>query len=243
MRTIATLFTTAVAATALVAPGLVVTTAQADTTVVSTDIAPRAASLKLKASAKGSHFGQQGVTITAVSKKRKGKVIFSVPAAGLKETKKLKKGKAKLRIPSTLAPATYKVKAKVKGGGKATTKFQVYNSTLSLNAPAFTISQSATCTSDPVMNGTVVFKGTNPGEGYVDLYLNGNIKGGQDSPDFITFDIIRPGGAFEFGQCDTLWRDLKERGVGTYTFKALYTPTPSYTEYVYSDFVTVNVVP
>ncbi|GAA5108330.1 hypothetical protein GCM10023339_07230 [Alloalcanivorax gelatiniphagus] len=243
VRKLATLVTAAVAATALVAPGLVITTATADTTVGTTDIAPRAAALKLTTSAKGSHFGQPGVTITAVSKKKKGKVVFSIPAAGITETKKLKKGKAKLQVPATLAPATYKVKAKVKGSGKAKAKFQVYNSTLSLNAPAFTLSIAAPCTQDPVMNGAVVFKGVNPTEGYVDLYLNGNIKGGSSSPDFLTFEPVGAGGTFEFGTCDTLWSDLKARGVGSFTFKALYTPTPAYAEYVYSDFVTVNVVP
>ena len=51
--------------------------------------------------------------------REEGKITFSVSGQDVKATKKLKRGKASFQLPSTLAAGTYKVKAKVKGGGKA----------------------------------------------------------------------------------------------------------------------------
>lgn len=249
MRKLTTLVTAIAAAGALTLPALVVGTAAhaapgvgTSDTISAEAVSAKAKGLKLKKNKPGSHFGQAGVKIKAVSKKKKGKITFVVAGQGIKDTKKLKKGKASFTLPSTLAAGTYKVKAKVKGGPKATIKSVVYNSNLSLNAPAFTISLSGSCTADPVLAGTVLFKGANPSEGYVDVYLNGNIEGGNSSPDFLTFDIVEGAGAFDFGTCDSLWSDVRALGLGTHNVKLLYTPTPSYSEYVYSDFVAITVV-
>jgi hypothetical protein len=248
VRKIAHLVTAAVAAGALTVPALATgTAANAAPQVGSSDAVAVAAKagrgLKLSKNKPGSHFGQAGVKIKAKSAKKKGKITFSVAGQDVKETKKLKKGKASFQLPSTLAAGTYKVKAKVKGGAKAKIKTIVYNSTLSLNAPAFTISQSAYCSeSDPILAGTVLFKGKNPSEGYVDVYLNGDIKGGSSSPGYLTFDTVEGAGAFDFGTCDTLWTKLKDLGIGEHRVQLLYTPSPSYDEYIYSDFVTVTVV-
>ena len=248
MRKLAHLVTAAVAAGALTVPALVTgTAAHAAPQVGSSDapaLAKAKAGLKLSKNKPGSHFGQPGVTIKAKSTKKKGKITFSVSGQDVKATKKLKRGKASFQLPSTLAAGTYKVKAKVKGGAKAKIKTIVYNSTLSLSAPAFTVSQSAYCSeSDPVLTGTVLFKGSNPSEGYVDAYLNGDIKGGSSSPGYLTFDTVEGAGAFDFGTCDTLWSEVKDLGIGEHRVQLLYTPTPSYDEYIYSDFVTITVVP
>ncbi|QIK74153.1 hypothetical protein [Nocardioides piscis] len=251
MRKLATLITTAVAAGALAAPALTfaATTAGAATQVGQTQVSAAAQvkaarALTLSKSKPGSHWGQAGVIVTAKSKKKRGKITFTVAGQPIKEKKKLKKGKAKFQLPSTLAPGTYKVRAKVKGVGKAATKVVVYNSSLSLSALSFTVSQSANCsTSDPVLTGQVTFKGGHPSEGYVDAYLNGDIQGGSASPGYLTFDSVEAPGAFDFGVCDTLWDKVKELGVGTHNVKLLYTPTASYAEYVYSDMIAITVVP
>lgn len=247
MRRFASLVTTTLAAGALVLPALTVAgTAHAAPQVSQSDITfnAKGKGLKLKKNKPGSHFGQPGVTIKAVSKKKRGKITFTVAGQSIKSTKKLKKGKAKFTLPSSLPAGTYKVKAKVKKGAKASIKTKVYNSSLALNAPAFTVSASGFCSdTNPVLNGQVLFKGANPSEGYVDVYLNGNIKGGNSSPDFLAFDIVEGAGAFEFSQCSSLWSKIIDLGQGTHNIKLLYTPTPSYSEYIYSDFVAVTVVP
>lgn len=248
MRTFATLVTTAVAAAALTAPALTFAGAAAVAAPVGQAEASAArtmqlSGLKLSKNKPGSHFGQAGVIVTAKSVKKKGKITFVVAGQPIKETKKLKRGKAKFQLPSTLAPGAYKVKAKVKGVGKAATKVVVYNSSLSLSANAVTISQSANCsTSDPVLTGQVLFKGSHPSEGYVDAYLNGDIKGGSESPSFLTFDTVEGAGLFDFGVCDTLWSEVKELGVGVHNVQLLYTPDASYEDYIYSDFVAITVV-
>ena len=247
MRKIAHLATAVVAAGALTLPALATGTAAHAAPQVGSSDAPVLAKakrgLKLSKNKPGSHFGQAGVKITAKSTKKKGKITFAVAGQDVKAKKKLKKGKASFQLPSTLAPGTYKVKAKVKGGGKAKIKTIVYNSSLSLNAPAFTVSIGGSCLDDPVLAGTVLFKGSNPSEGYVDAYLNGNIKGGSTSPDYLTFDPVEGAGAFDFDQCDTLWSDMRDLGVGEHRVQLLYTPTPAYDDYIYSDFITVTVVP
>lgn len=247
MRKFVTLVTTTIAAAALAAPALTFagTAAGAATPVAQAEASAAApARLKLAKSRPGSHFGQPGVIIKARSSKKRGKITFSVVGQSIEEKKRLKRGKAKFQLPSTLAPGTYKVKAKVKGGAKAKTKVVVYNSTLTLSAVAVTISQSANCsTSDPILTGQVLFKGANPSEGYVDTYLNGDIKGGSSSPSFLTFDTVEGAGAFDFGICDSLWTEVKELGVGTHNVQLLYTPDASYEDYIYSDFLAITVVP
>lgn len=244
MRKVATLLTASVAAVTLAGSALTIApaTAAPQAQGVSQAAAKKKPKLKLKASAPGSHYGQIGVKITAKAKPKKGKITFTVSGTAIKVKKKLKKHKAKFRLPSDLAPGTYTVKAKAKGA-KAKTKVQVYDSSLTLSAVDFQLSQAATCSTDPVLTGTVVFKGANPSEGYVDIYKDGNIKGGQTSPDFMTFDMVEAGGAFGFAQCSSLWTKIKALGPGTYQFKALYTPTASYAEYIYSSWITVTVVP
>lgn len=243
MRKLSHLVTAAVVAGALALPAAA---AHAAPQVGGSDVAvsakPKKKALKLSANKPGSHFGQPGVEIKAKSSKKKGKITFSVAGQAVTATKKLKKGKASFQLPP-LPAGSYKVKAKIKGGGKATIKTQVYNSSLSLSTPAVTLSISAPCsTSDPVLTGTVLFKGANPSTGYVDAYLNGNIKGGSQSPDYLTFDSVEGAGAFDFGTCDTLWSDVKALGVGTHRVQLLYTPDASFEDYIYSDFITITVV-
>lgn len=247
MRKLATLATTAIAATALMASALTFAgTASAAPVGAADQPAARTMQLnglKLSKNKPGSHFGQAGVTVTAKSVKRKGKITFVVAGQPIKATKKLKRGKAKFQLPSTLPAGTYKVKAKVKGVGKAAIKVIVYNSTLSLSAPAVTISQSANCsTSDPILTGQVLFKGSNPSEGYVDAYLNGDIKGGSSSPSFLTFDPVEGAGMFDFGLCDTLWSKVADLGIGVHNVQLLYTPDAAYEDYIYSDFISITVV-
>jgi hypothetical protein len=73
--------------------------------------------MKLKQSAKYSHYGQQGVLVTAKvmlgGRKAKGKVKFTLDGPSLGKVK-LKKGKAEVRLASTLTPGKYTVKAKYK---------------------------------------------------------------------------------------------------------------------------------
>lgn len=253
MRKFATLVTTAVAAGALLTPGLTLagSASGATTTVGQADLASAVqvrsqvslAGLRLSKNQPGSHFGQAGVIVKATSVQKRGKITFSVVGQAIVEKKRLKRGKAKFQLPSTLTPGTYKVKAKIRGGAKAATKVVVYNSSLSLSTTAVTVSQSASCsTSDPILTGQVLFKGANPSEGYVDAYLNGDISGGSASPSFLTFDIVEGAGQFEFGICGSLWSKAKALGLGTHNVRLLYTPTPSYAEYIYSDFIAITVV-
>jgi hypothetical protein len=200
--------------------------------------------LTLKKSAAFSHVGQPGVKITAVVKngKRaaKGKVTFSVNGAKAGK-KKLKKGKATFRMPSTNAPGSYRVTAKYKGV-KKNSKIRVYNSALSLSATSFTVSKAADSFDLPALTGSVVFKDVAAKGGYVDIYQDGRNKEGSSSPFYCCMDIVADNGTFEFSGYSFLGK-VQQKPVGTYTYQAFYTETPSYAEYIYSTPITVTVTP
>jgi hypothetical protein len=48
-------------------------------------------------------------------------------------------------------------------------------------------------------------------------------------------------GSFSFSS--TFLSDAQERGVGTWTYRAFYTETASFAEYIYSQPITVTVTP
>lgn len=243
MRKLATLAVAATAALALTAP---VATAAPTTTATSATLsqadglsAPQAAKLKLTKAKPGTHYGLAGNTITA-HVKGKGKVTFSLDGAVLKKSK-IKKGKAKVTLPSTLTPATYKVKAKYKKA-KGAIKTIVWDSALNVSQAAFTISAATPSYDLPDLAGQVRFKGKVATTGYVDMYLNGNVKGGSSSPDYCCMASVGPDGTFEFGGYSFLG-DAQERGVGTYQYKAFYTDGPEFADYIYSQWITVTVTP
>ena len=255
MRRVTTLIAAAATALALAATAAPVSAAptspatsaptlsSADSVTDVTSERPKRKKLTLKTSSKYSHFGQQGVKVTVKvgTKRAKGKVKFKVNGSTVAK-QKVKKGKAAYRMPSDAAPDTYKITASYKKrSGK--TKVTVYNSTLSLSAVEFTISKSTPTYDLPDMTGTVIFKGTNPSEGYVDIYENGDFKGGSTSPSYCCMAGVQAGGVFNFYGSSFLGRISTDKPVGTYQYKAFYTPTASFSEYIYSSPITVNVVP
>ena len=89
-------------------------------------------------------------------------------------------------------------------------------------------------------------------DGYVDIYLDGKFKGGSESPNFLGFTSIEPGGTFNasyyFGEQITKGSglaggNLPAFGPGTYQFQAYYTDGPEYSDYISSNFITVVVTP
>lgn len=244
MRKLATLAVATTAALALAAPVATAAPALAGATATLSQVdglaAPLAAKIKLTKAKPGTHYGLAGNTITARIK-GKGKVTFSVNGTVLKKSK-IKKGKAKVTLPSTLAPGTYKVKAKYKKA-KGAIKTVVWDSALNVNQATFTVSASQPVPyASDVLTGTVKFKGKIATSGYVDIYLNGDNKGGSSSPNYVAMDIVDETGTFGFSSSELL-EDAQERGVGTHQYKAFYTETASFAEYIYSQWITVTVTP
>jgi len=246
MNKLSRIIATATVALAAVAPAAVVSTAAtANATsapTVSADASERSAPAKLRLSkAKpGTHWGLAGNTITA-KVKGKGKVKFYLGGEMVKKAK-LKKGKAKYTMPADLTPGTYKVKAKFQKL-KASIKTVVWDSALNVNAATFTIS-AATPVYDlpsPSLTGTVKFKGQVANKGYVDIYLNGNVKGGSSSPDYCCMSAVLTDGSFSFSY--NFLADAQERGVGTWTYRAFYTDDAAFADYIYSQPITVTVTP
>ncbi|CAA9376587.1 MAG: hypothetical protein AVDCRST_MAG32-1248 [uncultured Nocardioides sp.] len=199
-----------------------------------------AAPLRLVKAKPGIHWGLAGNKITAKAQ-GKGTVKFFLGGDLVKKAK-LKRGKATYKMPSDLAPGTYKVKATFKKQ-KAAIRTVVWDSALNVNAATFTISAS-TPTYDlpyPSLTGTVKFKGKIASEGFVDIYLNGNVRGGNNSPDYCCMSTVLDDGSFSFGY-DFLG-DAQERGVGTWTYRAFYTDDAAFADYIYSQPITVTVTP
>jgi Bacterial Ig-like domain (group 3) len=200
--------------------------------------------VKLKRSAAYSHAGQAGVKVTATAtkgkKKLKGKVTFLVNGSKVKKAK-LRKGKASYRLASSTAPGSYKVTAKFKGKKKST-KVRVYSSAISVSATAFTISASTDSWDLPELTGTVKFKDAPATKGYVDIYQNGNVKGGSGSPDYCCMDGVDAGGAFSFSGYSFLAK-VQAKGPGTYSYQAFYTDDAGFDDYIYSTPITVTVTP
>lgn len=244
--------TAVVAALALSVPTAAITSAaesapaSARETAAHAPVAKKAAKPKitLKRSKAYSHVGQEGVQVTAIvtkgKKKAKGKVAFAVNGAPA-GTKKLKKGKASYRLASSNAPGTYTVTATYKGKKRAV-KVRVYDSALNLSAVAFTISKATPSYEMPDgPSGTVKFKDQVATTGYVDIYENGNVKGGSSSPDYCCMAKVNPDGTFLFS--NFLWNVWNDKQPGTYTYQAFYTDGPEFADYIYSTPITVTVTP
>ncbi len=246
MRSITRFAASAVTATLLAVPAVVIAPAHADTTVATPAAAQvqalKAKKLSLKLSKKFSHHGQQGVRVTAkVKGKAKGKVKFTQNGTVL-GTHKIKKGKASISLPQTNAPGVYKIKAKWKKS-VAKAKVTVYDSSLSLSAVAFTVSKSTPSYDQPTLTGAVVYKGKAADKGYVDIYKNGNKAGGSGSPDYCCMDSVAVDGSFEFRGYSFLGEVAANEAPGTYTYQAFYTETASFADYIYSAPIVVTVVP
>ncbi len=244
MRTITKFAASAVAATLLAAPAIAIAPANADTT--TTAAAPTQAlaakKMSLSQNKKFSHYGQEGVKVTAKFKgKAKGKVKFTQNGAELGKVK-VKKGKATIQLPQANVPGVYKIKAKWKKS-VAKTKVTVYDSSLSLSGVAFTVSKSTPIYDVPSVTGTVKFKGKVGTEGYVDIYKNGNVKGGSNSPDYCCMESVDDNGAFEFNGSNFLGRVAAAEAPGTYTYQAFYTDDAAFADYIYSSPIVVTVVP
>lgn len=195
--------------------------------------------IKLVKAKAGTHFGLAGNKITA-KVRGKGKVKFYLGGELVKKAK-IKKGKAKYSMPAELTPGTYKVKAKYKKK-KGSIKTVVWDSALNVNMAAFTISASTPSYELPELVGTVRFKGQTATQGWVDMYLNGNVKGGSDSPDYCCMSSVASDGAFSFSGSSFL-ADAQARGAGTWTYQAFYTDDAAFADYIYSQPITVTVTP
>jgi hypothetical protein len=258
MRRLAILGVASVTTLALATPALAVAaTAAHDGTsvrsshVAAATVAKKKPTIKLKRSAKGVQPGIGKEKITAIVNGG-GKVKFTIKGTNYKKNKnvKVKNGKAVYKAPP-LGTGKYKVTGTY-NGKKAKTKFEVYNSNLSVNSTTFTFSASADYTTYAPLSGSVLFKNAPASAGYVDIYLDGKFKGGSESPNFLGFTNIEPGGLFNasyyFGEQVTKGSglaggNLPAFGPGTYQFQAYYTDGPEYSDYISSNFITVVVTP
>lgn len=237
----------ATAGSASAAPGVV---AAAEKSVAAK---PKARKLKIKKSAAGVQPGIAKLTLTVKGLKGKGKVKFTITGdngVSLKEKAKVKKRKAQLLVPA-LGTGQYKVKAKF-GKQKGKTKFEVYDSALTVSTTTLTCSISNNAASTP-LSGSVKYKGGPAQTGYVDFYQNGNLEGGSSSPFFLGFASFSPAGSGQFNTLTNFCRAVTSGtglaggntpnfGVGQYTFQAYYTADAGYDDYISSNFLTVNVV-
>jgi hypothetical protein len=207
--------------------------------------------IKLTRSKAYSHYGQPGVKTTAIVSKGKakaqGKVTFSVNGTKV-ATRKLKKGKASYQMAATTAPGTYKITATYKRAKKSAS-IRVYNSAITVSTTSLTYSKAAIDAfqySGTAMTGTVNFKDAPANKGYVDIYLNGNVKGGSSSPDYCCMTPVDSAtGSFDFSHYQFI-NDLEERGATpgtTYTYYAFYTDDAGFDDYIYSAPITVTLVP
>ena len=260
MHKITKLGVAAAAAVALTVPALVAPVGAAAAAdgisnrsahVASSTAAKKKPSIRLKRSAKGVQPGIGKEKVTAIVNGG-GKVKFTLKGTGFKKHKseKVKKGKAVFKVPP-LGTGTYKVTGSYYSK-KAKTKFKVYNSNLQVNSTTFTFSASGDYTQYAPLSGSVLFKNKPATGGYVDIYLDGKFKGGSESPNFLGFTSIEPGGTFNasyyFGEQITKGSglaggNLPAFGPGTYQFQAYYTDGPEYSDYISSNFITVVVTP
>lgn len=245
MRRFATLAIATVSAVALAIPTVATSSAVAAPGSGSAVSAPaefkaKAGKIKVKRSAKGVQPGIGKEKVTAFVRGG-GKVKFTLKGVGITKNKKVKakKGKAVYKVPP-LGTGDYKVKVSYQGK-KGKTKFRVYASAVTLSATTFTFSDSS-FTNRPALSGSVFFKDKPAKGGYFDVYLNGNLKGGSSSPDYLRFASVDDAGNFDFGTGFASAISTKY-GPGTYTFQGFYTETPSYAEYIASQFITVVVTP
>ncbi len=261
MRRFASFGVAAVSAIALATPALTApaTAAPASSSVAASQVVAAKAmakgkKFKIKKSQPGVQPGIAKMQLSVKGLSGKGKVKFKIAGSnGVAFTgkAKVKKGKAKYNVPA-LGTATYAVKASYKGR-KGKTTFEVYDSAMTLSTTNVTCDISTYASSTP-LSGSVKYKGGAPATGYVDFYKDGNVSGGSQSPSFLGFVSFNPPGSGQFNAKTDFCRQitsgtglaggkLAPLGVGTYNFQAYFTPTPSYAEYISSNFITVTVVP
>jgi hypothetical protein len=258
MRRLAILGVASVTTLALATPALAVAaTAASDGTrtrsshVTSAVVAKKKPQIKLKRSAKGVQPGIGKEKITAIVNGG-GKVKFTIKGTNYKKNKnvKVKNGKAVYKVPP-LGTGKYKVTGSY-NGKKAKTKFEVYNSNLSVSSTTYTFSASANEQTYAPLSGSVLFKNKPATDGYVDIYLDGKYKGGSESPNFLGFTPVKADGSFDasYGFGAQITKDFGLAGgnlaafpPGTYQFQAYYTDGPEYSDYISSNFITVVVTP
>ena len=243
MRSSAKLAAAVVTTIALVGPALTVSATAAPAiheSAAAVAVDKKKPTIKLKRAEKGVQPGIGKQKITAVVNGG-GKVKFVLEGEGveLKKKVKVKKNKAVYKVPP-LGTGTYKVKGTY-SGKKAKIKFEVYDSALTVNSTTFTVSASDPYDTNVPLTGAVKFKGKPATQGYVDLYKDGNIKGGSSSPNLLGFGTVQPDGTFVYQYFST--RVAEKYGVGTWSFQAYYTDGPEFSDYISSNFIVVNVVP
>lgn len=254
MRRLVSAGVIAITSLALATPALTSTAAAtpgtADTAVVAAKV--KAGKFKIKKSADGVQPGISKLVLTAKGLRGKGKVKYSITGdngVAFKGKAKVKKGKAKYLVPA-LGTGHYKVKAKFKGR-KGKTKFEVYDSNLTLSTTALTCDISDYKARTP-LSGSVKYKGGPATSGYVDVYQNGNAAGGSSSPYLLTFASVNTAtGTFDFGTkiCDRVITggtgSALSNGLpaGNYVFQAYYTKDAGYDDYFSSNLISVTVVP
>ncbi|WP_436699320.1 hypothetical protein [Nocardioides sp. BYT-33-1] len=250
MRRLVSAGVVAITALALATPALTSTAAAApgtDGPVVAAKV-KAGNKIKVKKSAAGVQPGISKLVLTASNLRGSGKVKFTVTGDNgvtLKGKAKAKKGKAKYTVPA-LGTGHYKVKVKFKKQ-KGKTKFEVYDSALTLNTTALTcsISNSSNRTK---LSGNVKYRGAPATGGYVDIYKDGNIAGGSQSPSYLAMASVN-NGAFDFSTtvCSRVISGTTTipKGVAnqSYTYQAYYTKDSGFDDYFSSNLITVTVVP
>ncbi|MBM0127454.1 hypothetical protein [Pimelobacter simplex] len=254
MRRLVSAGVVAVASIALATPALTSTAAAtpgtADVSTAAVAAKVKANKFKIKKSADGVQPGISKLVLTAKGLKGSGKVKFKIDGAAgtvYKKKAKVKKGKAKLLVPA-LGTGQYKVKASFKGR-KGKTKFEVYDSNLTLNTTTVVCDRSGSQYSTRV-SGSVKYKGGPATSGYVDVYQNGNAAGGSSSPYLLGFASVNSAtGTFDFGTgfCSRIINggtgSALRSGLpnGAYVFQAYYTKDAGYDDYFSSNFINVTV--
>lgn len=198
--------------------------------------------VRIRLSRSWSHAGQPGVMVTAhVKGGAGGRVAFSQDGTGI-GTEKVRRGKASLRLPSTNAPGVYTVRARWRGTAD-TARVTVHDSSLTLSAVSFRASRSVPSYQQSALSGSVVFKGAQADDGFVDIYEDGNVEGGKDGIDYCCMAPVADDGTFVFGGWNFLARVVEEKQPGTYSYTAFYTDGPGFDDYVHSVPITVTVIP
>ncbi|WP_181310140.1 hypothetical protein [Nocardioides campestrisoli] len=181
------------------------------------------------------HFGLTTDTVTVKAKGRKGKVTFAIDGVDA-GTVKLKKRKATLTIPATLAIGEHVVTAKVKKHKTAKIKIVSHNTTMTLATTAVTVNRA---TYDaPNITGQLLYKGAVATTGWVDAYLDdGSLTIGSDSPDLLGVHSVKADGSFQL-----YTHDFLEFPPGTYTMKAFFEYDAGFDEYLFGTPITVTVI-
>lgn len=200
--------------------------------------------LKVKANKKlaisaGKGYVHHNLTTDTVTVKakgfRKGKVKFAIDGVSA-GTVKLKKRKATLSIPSSLAVGEHVVTAKVKKVKKAKVKIVSFNSTMTLATTSVTVNRAEY--EAPSITGQVVYKGSVATKGWVDTYNDdGDLTLGSASPDLLGVSSVKADGTFQIYTHDYL-----DFAPGTYTMKAFFEYDAGYDEYLFGTPITVTVV-